>query len=90
MSDTAPRRPLRNAVTAIQAAGAVILALIGIYVAGFGSFNETLMRVGTYALAAALATITVAGLRFDADRRWLDHYGFRPLDLPTLFGGLSS
>ncbi|MCB1360691.1 MAG: TRAP transporter fused permease subunit [Rhodobacter sp.] len=70
MSDTAPRRPLRNAVTAIQAAGAVILALIGIYVAGFGSFNETLMRVGTYALAAALATITVAGLRFDADRRW--------------------
>ncbi|MCB9992751.1 MAG: phenylalanine--tRNA ligase subunit alpha [Hyphomicrobiaceae bacterium] len=27
---------------------------------------------------------------FDADRRWLDHYGFRPLDLPTLFGGLSS
>lgn len=27
---------------------------------------------------------------FDADQRWLDHYGFRPLDLPTLFGGLSS
>jgi phenylalanyl-tRNA synthetase alpha chain len=27
---------------------------------------------------------------FDADKRWLDHYGFRPLDLPTLFGGLSS
>lgn len=27
---------------------------------------------------------------FDADVRWLDHYGFRPLDLPTLFGGLSS
>ncbi len=27
---------------------------------------------------------------FDADRRWLDHYGFRPLDMPTLFGGLSS
>ncbi len=26
---------------------------------------------------------------FDADMRWLDHYGFRPLDLPTLFGGLS-
>ncbi len=26
---------------------------------------------------------------FDADVRWLDHYGFRPLDLPTLFGGLS-
>ncbi|GLQ12367.1 phenylalanine--tRNA ligase alpha subunit [Devosia yakushimensis] len=27
---------------------------------------------------------------FDADQRWLNHYGFRPLDLPTLFGGLSS
>ena len=26
---------------------------------------------------------------FEADVRWLDHYGFRPLDLPTLFGGLS-
>lgn len=26
---------------------------------------------------------------FDADVRWLKHYGFRPLDLPTLFGGLS-
>ncbi len=27
---------------------------------------------------------------FDADARWLSHYGFRPLDIPTLFGGLSS
>jgi len=27
---------------------------------------------------------------FDADMRWLSHYGFRPLDLPTLFGGLSA
>nr|WP_210345303.1 phenylalanine--tRNA ligase subunit alpha [Jiella flava] len=27
---------------------------------------------------------------FDADIRWLDHYGFRPLDMPTLFGGLST
>lgn len=27
---------------------------------------------------------------FDADTRWLSHYGFRPLDMPTLFGGLSS
>ena len=26
---------------------------------------------------------------FDADARWIRHYGFRPLDLPTLFGGLS-
>ncbi|SKA07668.1 phenylalanine--tRNA ligase subunit alpha [Consotaella salsifontis] len=27
---------------------------------------------------------------FDADVRWNEHYGFRPLDLPTLFGGLSA
>lgn len=27
---------------------------------------------------------------FDTDVRWLDHYGFRPLDIPTLFGGLSA
>ncbi len=26
---------------------------------------------------------------FEADMRWLCHYGFRPLDLPTLAGGLS-
>ncbi|PYE47021.1 phenylalanyl-tRNA synthetase alpha subunit [Rhizobium sp. PP-WC-2G-219] len=26
---------------------------------------------------------------FDADVRWMSHYGFRPLDMPTLFGGLS-
>ena len=26
---------------------------------------------------------------FDADVRWLSHYGFRPLDWPTLAGGLS-
>ncbi|WP_417675286.1 phenylalanine--tRNA ligase subunit alpha [Roseibium sp.] len=27
---------------------------------------------------------------FDADVRWIQHYGFRPLDMPTLAGGLSS
>ena len=26
---------------------------------------------------------------FEADIRWINHYGFRPLDLPTLAGGLS-
>lgn len=26
---------------------------------------------------------------FEADVRWLSHYGFRPLDMPTLFAGLS-
>jgi len=27
---------------------------------------------------------------FDADVRWLNHYGFRPLDIPSLVGGLTS
>ncbi len=27
---------------------------------------------------------------FEADQRWIDHYGFRPLDMPTLFAGLSA
>ncbi len=27
---------------------------------------------------------------FEADVRWLKHYGFRPLDLPSLVGGLSA
>lgn len=27
---------------------------------------------------------------FEADVRWLQHYGFRPLDFPTLAGGLST
>src|SRR5579871_1339851 len=27
---------------------------------------------------------------FDSDVRWLNHYGFKPLDVPTLAGGLSS
>jgi phenylalanyl-tRNA synthetase alpha chain len=27
---------------------------------------------------------------FEADVRWLNHYGFRPLDLPSLLGGLTS
>jgi len=27
---------------------------------------------------------------FEADQRWLSHYGFRPLDFPTLAGGLSA
>ncbi len=26
---------------------------------------------------------------FDADLRWIDHYGFKALDMPTLAGGLS-
>jgi phenylalanyl-tRNA synthetase alpha chain len=39
----------------------------------------------------AMLKYGIADLRamFEADVRWLSHYGFRPLDLPTLAGGLS-
>ena len=39
----------------------------------------------------AMLKYGMADLRqfFEADVRWLGHYGFRPLDFPTLAGGLS-
>jgi phenylalanyl-tRNA synthetase alpha chain len=39
----------------------------------------------------AMLKYGIADLRqmFEADLRWLSHYGFRPLDIPTLAGGLS-
>jgi phenylalanyl-tRNA synthetase alpha chain len=40
----------------------------------------------------AMLKYGIADLRqlFESDVRWLTHYGFRPLDVPTLAGGLSS
>jgi phenylalanyl-tRNA synthetase alpha chain len=40
----------------------------------------------------AMLKYGMADLRpfFDADVRWLSHYGFRPFDLPSLAGGLSA
>jgi phenylalanyl-tRNA synthetase alpha chain len=40
----------------------------------------------------AMLKYGMADLRqfFEADVRWLSHYGFRPLDFPTLAGGLGS
>jgi phenylalanyl-tRNA synthetase alpha chain len=39
----------------------------------------------------AMLKYGIADLRqlFEADARWIAHYGFRPLDFPTLAGGLS-
>jgi phenylalanyl-tRNA synthetase alpha chain len=39
----------------------------------------------------AMLKYGIADLRqmFEGDVRWLSHYGFRPLDVPTLAGGLS-
>ena len=40
----------------------------------------------------AMLKYGIADLRqmFEGDVRWLSHYGFRPLDVPTLAGGLST
>ena len=40
----------------------------------------------------AMLKYGIADLRqmFEADVRWLSHYGFRPLEMPTLAGGLST
>ena len=40
----------------------------------------------------AMLKYGMADLRpfFEADARWLDHYGFRPFDLPSLAGGLTA
>jgi len=39
----------------------------------------------------AMLKYGMADLRafFESDIRWINHYGFRPLDMPTLFAGLS-
>ncbi|MFN4098821.1 MAG: TRAP transporter permease [Pararhodobacter sp.] len=56
-----------NALTALAA---VSLALVGIWVAGFGGFSETLLRVGTYALGGAVLLL-VSFSRDIAGRRYL-------------------
>lgn len=73
MTENSAISMVRRAAEALQWVGAIALALAGIWIAGFGSFDETLLRVGTYALAAALATITAALVRFEGARRlrWL-------------------
>ncbi len=40
----------------------------------------------------AMLKYGIADLRqlFESDVRWLNHYGFKPLDVPTLAGGLST
>ena len=40
----------------------------------------------------AMLKYGIADLRqlFENDIRWLNHYGFKPLDIPTIAGGLSS
>ncbi len=63
----------KSAVRVLDAAtalGGMALALVGIWIAGFGGFSETLLRVGTYALGGAVLLL-LALSRNLAGRRYL-------------------
>ncbi|MBR9766363.1 MAG: TRAP transporter fused permease subunit [Rhodobacteraceae bacterium] len=49
---------------------AVGLALAGVWIAGFGSASETLLRIGSFTLAAVVLLLTRIGSRLDADKPW--------------------
>ena len=52
--------------------------------------NRQIYGDGTGTLAAVASSGTAnATITFD-DVRWLSHYGFKPLEMPTLAGGLST
>ncbi len=58
----------------------------------FGEGEDWIFAFGVGIDRLAMLKYGMSDLRafFDADTRWLEHYGFRPLDFPTLAGGLSS
>lgn len=72
MGDGATRHPARRMLAILRASLSTALALIGVYIAGFGLFDETVLRVGTYALAAVVLVLQAADLRFAGTnaQRW--------------------
>ncbi len=64
--------PGRRMLAALAAPLAVALALLGVYIAGFGVFDETFLRVGTYALAGVVLILKAAEQRFTEkpSHRW--------------------
>ena len=64
--------PARRIFASLAWVLAVVLALLGVYVAGYGLLDETVMRVGTYALAALTLVFTAIAARFGDPprRRW--------------------
>ena len=59
---------LGRVLSATAALGAIALALIGIWVAGYGSPSETLLRVGTFTLAATVLLVAAIGKRLEDGR----------------------
>ncbi|WOI55810.1 TRAP transporter fused permease subunit [Palleronia sp. LCG004] len=79
MTDGPKARLVHRALVALAATSAVGLSLIGVWIAGFGSLDETLLRVGTYALAAGLVLVLSIATRIGEGRIWLV-----PVDLVLL------
>ncbi|WP_201285584.1 TRAP transporter permease [Chelativorans xinjiangense] len=50
-----------RALARLSAPLAIALSLLGLYIAGFGFLNETMLRVGTYALAALILILHTMG-----------------------------
>lgn len=72
MSEEVAPHPLWRVLSGLTSVLAGGLALLGVYVAGYGLVNETVLRVGTYALSAVVIILAAALGRFgDArTRRW--------------------
>lgn len=51
-------------LSVIAAFAAIALSLLGIYIAGFGVLNETLLRVGIFSLAAIVVILNSVAQRF--------------------------
>lgn len=48
---------IRSVLNAASLAAAVLMACLGVYIAGVGIFNETLLRVGMFGFAAAIVLV---------------------------------
>ncbi|WP_083195127.1 TRAP transporter fused permease subunit [Pararhodobacter sp. CCB-MM2] len=65
-----PTLSVQGGLASLAALLGVALALVGIWIAGFGGFNESLLRVGTYALGGAVL-LAVALDRHLLTRKWI-------------------
>jgi TRAP transporter 4TM/12TM fusion protein len=72
MGEGKARHGVHRAIGVIAATCAVALALLGVYIAGFGLSDETVMRVGVYALAAFVLILQSVADRFteEKSKRW--------------------
>lgn len=66
------RRFVSRTIGLATAVCSIFLAVIGVYIAGFGMSDETVMRVGVYALAAFVLVAISVSNRFaeDGSSRW--------------------